>query len=372
MPRPTAGCIWTSFRSSAKRHLLLTGGRGSGKSTLCRALAAQISPGAALPGVTTWAEAGRAVWLEENGRGLRAAVGRFDPGLPGPERRMRPVDEALRGFGAAALARAAAAAGPWAVVDEVGYLETGCPPYREALLALFAQKRVLAVVRKQAQPFLQGLCRRPDAYCLDLDAPYGRLGCVIMASGQGRRFGGGKLLATLHGRPLLQYALDATEGLFARRLVLTRDRAAAAYCERRGAEVLLHSLPTRSEAVRLGLAALTGAGAPPLDGCLFCPADQPLLRRQTVEALALGAACAPGEIWRPAWQGRAGAPVLFPAWAFGELCALTGSEGGGAVARRYPQRLRCVPAASALELFDVDRREDLARLEALPPEKYYT
>ena len=225
MPRPDAGCIWTSFQSSGRRHLILTGGRGRGKSTRLEALAARLSD-RALPGVFTWAQPGQAVWLRDNLTGEQAAVGRFDPSLPGPENRMRPVEEAFRTLGAGALARAAAAAGEWVSVDEVGYLETSCPAYCQALLALMERKRVLLVVRKQELPFLQELCRRPDVFCVDLDAPFGRLGCVVMASGVGRRFGGGKLLAGLWGRPLLQYALDATGGVFLRRVVVTRDPAA--------------------------------------------------------------------------------------------------------------------------------------------------
>ena len=99
MPRPDAGCIWTSFQSSGRRHLILTGGRGSGKSTRLEALAARLSD-RALPGVSTWAQPGQAVWLRDNLTGEQAAVGRFDPGLPGPENRMRPVEEAFRTLGA--------------------------------------------------------------------------------------------------------------------------------------------------------------------------------------------------------------------------------------------------------------------------------
>ena len=370
MPRPDAGCIWTSFQSSGKRHLLLTGGRGSGKTTLLNALAARLAEGH-LPGVTTWAEPGRAVYLRENGSGASAAVGVFDPGRPGPENRMRPVEETFHTFGTEALARAGAAAGEWASADEVGYLETACPAYCAALLALMERKRLLAAVRKQALPFLQALCRRPDVFCVDLDAPYGQLGCVIMASGLGKRFGGGKLLAELHGKPLLQYALDATAGFFVRRVVVTRDPSAAALCRAQGVETVLHDLPSRSDTVRLGLAALTAPGEPPLAGSLFCPADQPLLRRETVASLALGAACAPGPIWRPAWQGQPGAPVLFPAWAFAELASLPEGQGGGAVVRHWPGRVRCIPAACPAELQDVDRREDLAQLEQ-SMDKYYT
>ena len=49
-----------------------------------------------------------------------------------------------------------------------------------------------------------------------------------MASGLGRRFGGSKLLAELDGVPLLGRALAATDGLFERRIVVTRSAEAAA------------------------------------------------------------------------------------------------------------------------------------------------
>ena len=49
----------------------------------------------------------------------------------------------------------------------------------------------------------------------------------------------------------------------------------------RAVAVVLHDLPLRSDTVRLGLQALGEAA-----GCLFCPGDQPLLRRETVAELA--------------------------------------------------------------------------------------
>ena len=183
------------------------------------------------------------------------------------------------------------------------------------------------------------------------------LGCILMASGLGRRFGGDKLLAEYRGRPLLDWALDATEGLFGRRVLVTRSEAAARLGRARGVPVLLHALPTRAEALRLGLAEMLDT-----EGCLFCPCDQPRLRRATVSALCAAFEAEPGCIWRPAFEGQPGAPVLFPQWAFGELAAL--EQGGGrAVAARHPDAVRTLAVTDPWELFDVDTREDLARLE---------
>lgn len=312
-----------------------------------------------MPGVTTWAEPRRAVCLREETTGCETVIGRFDPALPGPENRMRPDTAALAGPGAAALRRCAAAAGEWAAVDEVGYLETTSPAYCDALRALFAQKRVLAAVRRQDLPFLRELCTRPDAFLVDLDAPFGAVGCVVMASGMGRRFGANKLLAGFGGQPLFTRALEATGGIFARRVVVTRHAAVATWCEARGIETILHGEPDRRDTIRLGLTRMDG-----LNGCLFCPADQPLLTRATVAALALAAANDSARIWRAAWQGRGGAPVLFPARMFAELRALPPGCGGGAVLRAHPEAVGLVEAGTAVELADVDVPQDLVGLLA--------
>ncbi len=64
------------------------------------------------------------------------------------------------------------------------------------------------------------------------------VGCVIMASGMSRRFGSNKLLADFGGGPMLLRALEATEGVVQRRVVVTRHEEVAALCRARGAPVL--------------------------------------------------------------------------------------------------------------------------------------
>ena len=340
-----------SFPVSGKRHLLITGSRGAGKSTLLQGLL----PEAALR-ITTWAEPGQGVYLRFGQQGEAVRIGTFDPSLPGPENRMSPEGEALA-KAAAQLDRLAMQPGEWAVIDEIGYLECTCESYCRSLLSLLEHKRVLAAVRRQALPFLGQLLGREDAFAVDLDAPFGTSGCVIMASGLGQRFGSNKLLADFHGQPLVCRALEATEGLFARRLVVTRHRQVAALCGEQGVECVLHDLPDRSDTVRLGLEALGH-----MERCLFCPGDQPLLRRDTVAALLLCAQHGPDAVWRPAFEGSPGAPVLFPAWAFPELLALPTGMGGGYVVKKHPERVRLLPVRDAYELMDADTPGALRRL----------
>ena len=99
-----------------------------------------------------------------------------------------------------------------------------------------------------------------------------------------------------------------------------------------------------------------------MDGCLFCPADQPLLRRETVEALVNAWQREPNFIWRTAFENQPGAPMLFPQWAFDELRTLPEGKGGVFLAKKYPERVRLQPVRDKLELMDVDTRETLKEL----------
>ncbi len=357
--RLTASSIASSFRASDKRHLLLTGGRGIGKTTLLRALVPLLCPGA--PELITTAYPANRVEMRVTPSGQTAVIGRFDPALPPGENRMCPVADGFLQLGVPALHRMAAGESEWAVLDELGYLESSCPEFQQAVGALLNTKCVLAVVRKQDTPFLTALRARQDAFVVDLDAPAPDLGCVVMASGLGRRFGGNKLLADFNGAPLIANTLAlAALSLLTCRIVVTRSAEVEALCAAQGIPVLRHAQPYRSDTVRLGLAALLEK-EPALCGCLFLPGDQPLLTQQSVEALALTAA--PDTIVRLcAADGTPGSPVLFGANYFAELLHLPDGCGGNAVARAHPGAVRLVPARHAAELRDVDTQEDLNQL----------
>ena len=182
-------------------------------------------------------------------------------------------------------------------------------------------------------------------------------GCVIMASGLGKRFGGNKLMADFHGQPMIARILAATQGLFTQRVVVTRNAETAGFCQAQGVPVVLHDQPGRNDTVRLGLEAVG-----PVEGCLFCPGDQPLLRRETVAALVQAWRGEPDAIWRPEAEGRPGAPILFPKWAFPGLLALPEGKGGGFLVKKYPERVRTLPVRDKYELMVADTPADLQLL----------
>lgn len=207
------------------------------------------------------------------------------------------------------------------------------------------------------------------------------VGCVIMASGLSRRFGTNKLLADFCGQPMLCRAFDATAtpGIAAR-IVVTRSEEVQALCRAHSVPVLLHSLPGRNDTVRLGLSALLEQ-QPELSGCMFLPGDQPLLRRETVEAMT--------ERFCPTeWQKETereifrlgavadndptplvGSPVLFGSSFFSELLTLPENKGGNVLLKKYPAQVRTICIADSAELLDADTPEVLQQLETIARQK---
>ena len=320
-----------------------------------------LSGDALMPGVTTRAIPGQCVMLEDGTTGQSAVIGRFNSAIRGTGNQMEPLEEGFAELGIPALRRLAASAGDWAFVDEIGYLESGCPAYQGALEELLARKSVLAVLRKQDTPLIERLKSREDVFLYDLDRPLPTLGCILMASGQGQRFGGNKLLAAFHGQPLIRQILSATDtAFFSRRIVVTRSPEVAALCHSMGVEAVLHDQPYRNDTVRIGLESLS---VPLPDGCMFCPCDQPLLSKDTLETMACAFIGQSERIHRLSWQGAPGSPIIFPRRCYPALKSLPQGKGGSYVARSSGEQVLLVEAPSAWELKDVDTPEDLQTLE---------
>lgn len=184
-----------------------------------------------------------------------------------------------------------------------------------------------------------------------------KIGCVLLASGSGERFGGNKLCARTEGLSLFSRALDVFPAeLFAVRVVTSRY--APLLEEGRTAGWLPLYNPDAGEGISAGIRlGLQAAGE--MDGVLFAVSDQPWLARESVARLTAAFAQEPSSITALSFRGKRGNPVIFPRDLFPELLKLTGDTGGSAVIRNHPGRLRLVEAADGRELRDVDTPGDL-------------
>ena len=191
-------------------------------------------------------------------------------------------------------------------------------------------------------------------------ASFEDIGCIIMASGLGKRFGENKLMTDFHGKPLISYILDATSNIFRRRIVVTRHESVAALCKEKNIAVILHDMPHRNDTIRLGLEMLLDTSH-----CMFCTADQPLLKQETIVALARSAINTPFKIIRPICEDTPGSPVIFPKSTYNELLQLPKGKGGGYVMKQHPDFVQYLPIKDSSELKDIDTPEDFLYLQQL-------
>lgn len=185
-----------------------------------------------------------------------------------------------------------------------------------------------------------------------------RLGCVVMAAGNARRFGENKLSAVIGGRSLMERTLDTVPcKLFEKVVVVTQYDWVETLAATRGFLPIRNKEPEKglSRTIQLGLNELLD-----LDGVLFLVSDQPWLKRETVEAEIRLFLANSDKIIALSHDGQRCNPCIFPKRFFSQLLALEGDRGGSAVIRRHEDDLLLLEA-DEIELRDIDTKEELER-----------
>jgi molybdenum cofactor cytidylyltransferase len=191
-----------------------------------------------------------------------------------------------------------------------------------------------------------------------------RTAAVVLAAGAGSRFGGGKLLASVNGRPLLQHALDRlAEAGMAEVVVVLGDDAAAIEraIEWRRERRIRNEDPRRglSSSVRIGIEGLDRG----VDGALIVLGDQPMISVEAIRALLDAPADRARPIGVPVYPGDGGRnPVLVGRAAFGLVAETTGDRGLGPVIAAHPELVAEVSVEVPGGNPDVDTRADLVAL----------
>jgi molybdenum cofactor cytidylyltransferase len=187
---------------------------------------------------------------------------------------------------------------------------------------------------------------------------------VLLAAGRGTRFGGDKLLAPLHGQPVLFWSAAAlsaaVDALYV--VVPSGDTARAAALAGLPAVVVEHA------GRDAGMASSIGAGVaalpPSADAVVIALGDQPAVASSVVRRLC--------ERWRaggaaavvPSYRDGRGPPVLFGRASFAALRALEGDAGARSVLDALGDAAATVPVADVAPL-DVDTPDALRRLAAV-------
>ena len=184
------------------------------------------------------------------------------------------------------------------------------------------------------------------------------IGCIIMASGEGKRFGGNKLMADFCGKPLICHIIDTAQSVFENIVVVTRHKDIELLYRNTSVPVVLHDMPYRSDTVKLGLEYF----GKKFDGYIFCQGDQPLLSKNTLHHMINEFQKNKSKIIRLQYNSVPCSPVIFPQWAYESLLNLPDGKGGNVVVKNNLDKVLFVSAQNISETVDIDTQEDLKNL----------
>ncbi|MDG5748934.1 nucleotidyltransferase family protein [Qipengyuania sp. XHP0207] len=181
---------------------------------------------------------------------------------------------------------------------------------------------------------------------------------ILLAAGQAKRFGGGKLLAEFQGQPLWERAAETAKAIdFCKRVVVVgpdspiESRLGWIRVENQFAE---NGMGT---SITVGVRALTDC-----DRVIIMLADMPLVSRTHLERLI----AAQGVAFTRYPDGSAGCPAILPRSAFRQLEGLTGEQGARSLEFGEAE---LVAPLDWRELADVDTVRDLEKLTSEPYKK---
>lgn len=181
---------------------------------------------------------------------------------------------------------------------------------------------------------------------------------IVLAAGFGSRFGGSrhKLAQDFGASTVLGISLrNAIASQLPVVVVTTAVLApmAAQHLAQRDIIVVTDEQAARGMGHSISCGVGERSGAP---GWLVLPADMPLIRPDTVRAVAQGLDQHP--VAYAQYRGQRGHPVGFSAELYSELVMLTGDDGARRVVMRYPAFAADVNDAGVL--MDIDTATDLA------------
>ena len=184
-----------------------------------------------------------------------------------------------------------------------------------------------------------------------------RTGGLVLAAGEGRRFGGPKQLARVGGRPVLERALDALRDVRPRVVVLgARAAEVRAGAELADAQVVVCDgwAEGMAASLRCGIGALGD-----VEAALVLLADQPFVTAEAVAAV-LAAADGTHDAVRASYHGVPGHPVLLGRALLARAAELRGDVGFRAVLE--DARVLHVEAGHLGDPADIDTPEQLEAL----------
>lgn len=180
------------------------------------------------------------------------------------------------------------------------------------------------------------------------------LGGLLLAAGASRRFGAAdKLLADLHGEPLVAHAAGALRRAGPDHLVATVASAAVSDVLAQAGFLTVMIAPGQPQSASLA-AGMEKVQDLPVSRCLLALGDMPYLAAEDFASLL----AKPADMPACMWLGKSpGPPAVFPGSWFDRLRGVTGDRGARELLQDIPKAQHVVAPPDRLR--DIDRVADL-------------
>lgn len=187
-----------------------------------------------------------------------------------------------------------------------------------------------------------------------------RFGVIILAAGQSSRMGGAhKLLADVHGQPMIAHVAATAKALAAEASLMVTGRDADAVVHACGGyDLALVYNPSYQEGLSTSLKAGIAALPDGLVGALILLGDMPLVKPGSCRLLLQAAEVNYGDVIRAAHKGQAGNPVFLPSSLFEPISGLTGDQGAMPLIKTLNLKTQLVEIGKCA-LLDADTPEAL-------------
>ena len=184
-----------------------------------------------------------------------------------------------------------------------------------------------------------------------------KIGSVILAAGEAKRFGRNKLLVNFNGKPIIKIVIEAVS--FLDRVIIV-GRYAEELLPYLKDEIVIYNPRWRfgiSESIKLGLRFFQD-----YDAVLIVLADMPLLTQDTIKRI-ISAYRPECSAIIPVYQGIRGNPVLISRILYSQLMKLEGDIGAREILKN--RKDVCFVEAGKEVIVDVDTESDLISLQQI-------
>jgi molybdenum cofactor cytidylyltransferase len=192
------------------------------------------------------------------------------------------------------------------------------------------------------------------------------ISAVVLAAGRAQRIGREKLLLPLRGKPVLQWVLESALASDLDEIVcVTRELTSARQLNLSDERLLWLTNYVADRGQSTSVIAGLWATNPRSDGVMFLVGDQPLIRKELINALIEKFKSGSAWIVAPSFEQAPRNPVLFRRDLFPELLQLTGDRGGRMLIEKYKNKTALVEWKDEISFLDLDVHEDYERLKEL-------